>query len=95
VCLEDDFVILPGAGTREIFITGQNKEKLKCVVGRYTKASRETTELLRAIKLDTHISATATCKIIDSRYPGFNGFPEVKWYKKRLGHCQLLFSKSK
>jgi hypothetical protein len=39
-----------------IVITGQNQENLNRVFSCYNKASREVTELLQAIKMDTHIS---------------------------------------
>ncbi len=37
-----------------IFITGQNKESLHHVFGRYTQASRKTAELLKAMNLTGH-----------------------------------------
>jgi hypothetical protein len=40
-----------------IFITGQNKENLNRVFSRYIGASRETTEILQAIKMDIYITA--------------------------------------
>jgi hypothetical protein len=36
------------------------------------------------------IGSTATCKIIVSRYSGFNGFPVVNWYKKPLKALEPL-----
>jgi hypothetical protein len=50
--------ILPGL--KMIFITGQTKENPNHSFIRYIIASRETTELLQAIKQDIHISAKYT-----------------------------------
>ncbi len=44
----------------ENLIAGQNKESLNHVFSRCTRASRRTTWLLKAIKLDTHITAKYT-----------------------------------